>query len=380
MEEDLRIAAEQALGAAWGEPVACKVVDVLRSAGRSRVWRLGVDGGPATSVILKLAVGADTTTGGASKEERAFGRLVSEWAGCSMLAPLGFGPNLLGGDLARRFCLIEDLGDGVTLADRLLGDDAAAASDALFAYARSLGDLHRATVGAGERWAELRGRLGASREHHPRIDEWPSEAAAFMAYAQAAGDDAPGLEADLAQIGAALAAAPYLAFTPTDCCPDNHFQRGERVVFFDCEGAQLRHALLDAAYFLAPFPTCWCCAAMPEGLPARLVAAYRERFDGGVDFDAQLTLMLAAWLVATVPRAARMGWHDADRPWGLSTMRQRGLALTAALLARPDAAAGLPGLTETVARMRRRLAASWTDVAPMPLYPAFGGPPMPPPS
>jgi hypothetical protein len=378
LDEHLLRAAEAVLADVWGATVTCEVQDVLRGDGyRSRVDRLRVSGGPVASVIFKAAVGADGRSYqvGDPAPGAPFSRLVSEWAGLDILAPSGLGPRALGGDVERGFCLIEDLGTGDALADRLLGDDPEAARRALFAYARSLGDMHTATLGAAARWEERRQALGAAGSTTGFEGDWEASAAAFTSYLQSLGIAPPALADDLAAVGAALAASNYLAFTPSDCCPDNHVLRGDGVVFFDCEGALMRHALIDAAYFIAPFPTCWCCARMPDGLPDALIAAYRERFPGGDDFDAQLTMMLAYWIAVSAPRGAFMGWGKADRPWSLSTIRQRALHGWASLLARPGAADLLPGFSEAVAALHAQLAKAWEGLEPMPLYPAFGGPP-----
>jgi len=381
--DDWRAAGEARLRELWGVGVGCEIVDTLRERGRNRVFRLAVTGGPVGSVILKAAVGGEEDAGGGLGGTTE--RFVSEWAGCEMLAPLGLGPRAYGGDVAGRFCLTEDLGAGETLARRLLGRDAAAAEAALMAYARSLGDLHAGTLGQGARWDGLRRERGAPEgPADPTPAIWKREAEAFVGECARLGCEpaggSEGLAGDLAAIGAALADPDYNAFTPADCCPDNHFLRGERVVFFDCEGGRMRHALIDAAYLLAPFPTCWCCARLPEGLPERLLAAYRERFPGGADFEDQLTLMLAAWVPGPFVRCAEMDWETKDTPWGLSTIRQRGLALTQHLLARPNLRALLPSFADALAALGARFAAQWPDLAPMPIYPAFGGPAWTPPA
>jgi hypothetical protein len=169
--------------------------------------------------------------------------------------------------------------------------------------------------------------------------------------------DGPGLRPD--------------AFTPADCCPDNHHLRDERVIFFDCEGATMRHALLDAAYFVAPFPTCWCTSRLPDGLPERLLAVYREHFPGPPDFDEQLTLALAAWVVQTLTWKWAGDWEKDDHKWGLVTLRQRHLHRLENLLARANLAALLPRLAEVARELYGILKARWVDLEPMPLYPAF---------
>jgi hypothetical protein len=371
-EEDWIPAAEALLRDLWGAGVTCEAADTLRDAGRSRVYRLAVSGAPVASLILKAAVGDEADDGGGLGAPLQ--RFVSEWAGCEMLAPHGLGPRAYGGDVARRFCVMEDLGAGETLAARLLGDDAVAAEAALLAYARSFGDMHTATLGQAARWATLRGERGGAELPDPGPAVWRGAAEGFASYCETIGVGAPGLAGDLAAIGAAIREpGDYLAFSPADCCPDNHFLRGERVIFFDCEGARMRHALVDAAYFLAPFPTCWCCARLPDGLPERLIAAYRETFPGGSDFEDQLTLALAAWAPGPFADRARAGWEAEDTPWGLSTVRQRGLALMQHLLARPNLATLLPGFARTVESLHANLSARWPDLEPMGAYPAFRG-------
>ncbi len=291
-----------------------------------------------------------------------------------MLEPLGLGPRVYAADIARGFCLLEDLGEGETLAERLIAEDPTAATSALFAYARSLGDLHAATSGNAARWSALLAERGSEGgDVGPTAIPWRQAELDLPAFCSDLGiAPPPGLTADTLAIRSALdQPGDYLAFTPADCCPDNNLLRGERVVFFDCESAAMRHALLDACYFLAPFPTCWCAAALPDGLPQRLLAAYQERFAGGPDFDDQLTLVLAGWLVERLITRRLTNWLENDAPWGLSTTRQRVMALIKQLLARPNLATLLPCLAAVASELERQLSARWPDLPPMPLYPAF---------
>lgn len=376
--DEWRAAAERTLAAHWGAPVSCRIVDTLREKGRNRVFRMTVEGGPVESVILKACVGDERApyVHGDPTPAGAFRRLCNEWAAGDVLGPMGLGAQIYTADPERGFCIEEDLGDGETLAARLTGDDPAAAEAALFAYARSLADMHRATQGMADRWHALQVERGVAADAGGHIMTTPWRFAAPVCVALA-GDlgfaPPPRLEADLAAVAEAMdQPGGWLAFTPSDCCPDNHFLRGERVVFFDCEGAQMRHALIDAAYFLAPFPTCWCCSALPSGLPERLVAAYREGLAGGADFDCQLTMALATWFTSGLAsRAYGAKWLDEDGEWGLSTMRQRMLEGIRSLLARPGVAALLPGLADFAAELDQRFRARWPNVEPMPLYPAF---------
>jgi hypothetical protein len=342
------------------------------------VWRLAVTGGPAQSVILKASVGdeAHPYVVGDAAVEGAFRRLCNEWAGAAMLGPIGMGATSYAVDATLGFCLLEDLGNGPTLADKLTGDDPAAAMSALFAYARSLGDLHAATRGRQSRWISLLAEQGAvAGGDGPIATPWRLAPHAIPELCRELGIEPPqSLDSELAAIARALdTPGAYCAFTPSDCCPDNHYLRGERVVFFDCEFADMRHALLDASYFLAPFPSCWCCAALPDDLPEPLLAAYRERFDGGPDFDDQLTMALTAWLASLVVARHNTisNWVHTDVPWGLSTVRQRVMALIRRLLARPNLSSLAPGFATVVAELDSQFRARWPDLAPMSTYPAF---------
>jgi hypothetical protein len=55
---------------------------------------------------------------------------------------------------------MEDLGSGISLADRLLGDDGSAAVAALEAYVRTLARMHRETRGDWSAWNAARRTLG----------------------------------------------------------------------------------------------------------------------------------------------------------------------------------------------------------------------------
>lgn len=352
--------AAEALKQLWGASLAATVAATFRAEGRNRVYRLVLEGAPVASVIMKASVG-----------ERDSERLSNEWAGSAMLAPLGLGPVAYVGDTEHRFVVLEDLGQGESLADRLTGDDPEAAEAALFAYARSLGELHTATQGQAKRWQALRTERGGTEQPH-ELGGFRRELAPFVALCKREGLTVP--EAELSQIEAVVEnPGDYLAFSPTDCCPDNHFLRAERVVFFDNEGARMRHALLDAAYLLAPFPTCWCIGRLPDGLPETLLSAYREHFPGDERFDEQLTLILAGWVLQTLSWGWNGNWEEEDRTWGLATLRQRHLYRLENLLARPNLSTLLPGVARAVGGLYGILKVRWEGLEPIPLYPAFRG-------
>jgi hypothetical protein len=154
------------------------------------------------------------------------------------------------------------------------------------------------------------------------------------------------------------------------------------VRFFDFEFCGFRHALLDAAYFRSPFPSCWCVNRLPEGMPARMEAAYRaelaparpEAADGAA-FGTAMAHACAYWLLWTLALAPDAGLDLAgalarDTPWGTASVRQRHLLRLETFAADADARGALPALAETAAALAGRLRALWPE-AGMPLYPPF---------
>ena len=78
----------------------------------------------------------------------------SDWASVAFLSGLpeaqGIAPRFYGGDVAERFFLIEDLGEGTSLQDVLAGVDNVAARAALRTLATQMARLHAATFGKQE--------------------------------------------------------------------------------------------------------------------------------------------------------------------------------------------------------------------------------------
>jgi hypothetical protein len=76
--------------------------------------------------------------------------------------------------------------------------------------------------------------------------------------------------------------------------------------------------VLDAAYPLAPFPSCWCFANLPADVTGPAVDAYRARLaaadiDLGPDWGAATAAALAAWIIARGQGLAMV--LEEDREW-----------------------------------------------------------------
>lgn len=383
--------AGQVLSRELGADAHLELETVFRGEGaRTVVLRCRVTGVPGKApgtVIVKAFSGGhgEEAAGGA----RA--RLLNEWSGTVFVRSRreGLVPACHGGDADAGVVLLEDLGDGLCLMDTLQDDDPDRAEEGLLTYAATLARVHAATASGQKAYEELRGALGGAG---PRIDEFVY-GELLRHYLPAIRDacDLLGLrfpsrlETEAGQIVRHLdEPGPFLAFSLGDMCADNNrfdVARGgpPRIRFFDLEFAGYRNAMLDAAYLLLPFPTCWCVNRLPDDLPVRLEAAYRTALveEGltaaeGEAFGRHLSEAMVAWFIVTTHWSLAEALHERG-DWGTSTQRQR-LPLraenTARVCRRHRHMRRWADLAEELADALRK---RWGEEAQMPLYPAFGG-------
>jgi hypothetical protein len=128
----------------------------------------------------------------------------------------------------------------------------------------------------------------------------------------------------------------------------------------------------DAAYLVAPFPTCWCFASLPADIAGPAIDAYRARLAAagvslGQEWEDLTTAALAGLIIARAHILARALQEDSE--WGTTTMRPRLLTWLASFTAR-DGDGNLPRLRATAEAMRDRLAARWQGLR-IPDYPAL---------
>lgn len=220
-------------------------------------------------------------------------------------------PRLLAEDRDRRLVVMSDEGTGAHLAGRLLGPDPHVAASALDAWASAIGRMHAAGPGLREAFrAELADRRA--------VLEVPAADPSFLE------DAALDLASGLASLGitvseGALAAVQSLGhdfettvdvLTPTDACPDNNVlsDDGRTMTLLDFEGAEVRHAALDAAYLLVPWPSCWCAWGLDKRVASHALAIWRETV--ARTFPQVLTSAFDRDLVraTTLWRWVAMGW------------------------------------------------------------------------
>ncbi|MEU8923658.1 hypothetical protein AB0D10_22390 [Kitasatospora sp. NPDC048545] len=352
--------------------------EIIRAAERVLATRLSdpVDlGGSSRSSVLRCrtADGRSVVVKAYTGGRDALRGFTAEAAGLSLgLA----GPAVLGVDREVPLLVLEDLGDALTLADVLLGDDPKAAEEGLLAWAGGLGRLAARSV---DRRAEL-GRLWGRYDRG--LPTWADEpwiernAAQFPGVLEAAGVAVPaGLPEELARIGTA-GREEYPAFSPGDTCPDNNLLTPQGLRLLDFEAADYHSVFLTAAYCRMPFASCWCVFALPAGAARRTEAAYRAEvvpvypaLAEDAVWEDGMRRAVAVWTVnATLrmlPRTVEDGpMHRTRRP--VATRRQvlRHRWETAARLD------GLPAFTETMRSLLREVAGGWR-VDPLPGYPCF---------
>jgi hypothetical protein len=315
---------------------------------------------------------------------------VREPAALDLLTGLGVqgAPELLAVAAEPALVVMQDLGtSAVSLADLLLGSDPDAASDGLIAWASTMGALHVQTAAAGEAFA------AALAAHGTRLDAPAPPGDDMPAMLGSVAGKLPGRLSDLLGVAMPAAAAEEVrsladllpagaagALTPADACPDNNSLQPGGMVLFDFEEAAYRHVAWDAAYLVAPWPTCWCSWPVPDSATAPALARWRELAETALprvattEFEADLSAALAGWTASSLswflPRAVEERRGDPVAARDLSMPGGRALLLYRLRLAveRPDPR--LPALTDLFAATLAAALTAWGDLelAPAPAF------------
>lgn len=338
------------------------------------------DGGSASFIIKKVV--ADTYD---PEDATSFDttRFFSDWAGAEFLSSAIHAlrsPRFYGGDRARGFFVLEDLGDHRSLVEPLLEEDAASAEKGLLAFTACLGAVHAGTAGQSSQFEQL------LRGLNPHVGTYAPALTGLAGHVVDLQLRLGGLGVrvgnDFSEDVAAVIAAiekpgPFLSYIHGDPCPDNVFWNGEQLRVIDFEFGGLGHALADAAYGRMLFPSCWCANRLPQDLISRMEAVYRAELATGCAqaqedriFEAALAGACGFWLLSTLSRSLSKVL-DADSTWGIGTVRQRVLSRLESFIATAEEFDQLPGLRSVASQLLDVLRRSWPDVAPLPLYPAF---------
>lgn len=298
MSEATLAVAALALRAELGE-VRLEQLAALGGSDRSNVSRATLHGGRsggATSVVVKAYQGRD-----------AMETWSREVAALEVVRGTAAVPRLLAAAPDPPLAVLEDLGDGDSVAAALLGSDAQAATSAVMAWAGAVADLHVATLGAHQRFRDALATRAPAQPAHS-VPVMLARAAKMLAeHAQlldlaVSRDQLDALQA----LSERLPDADHAALSPGDTCPDNNLWRGEQLHLLDFEWAEHRHVAWDVAYLLVPWPSCWCSWRLPAEVAAGALRRYRERMGPHLpyvttaDFDADLRMAELGWtLVST---------------------------------------------------------------------------------
>lgn len=258
-----------------------------------------------------------------------------EWVALNHLTGCSVVPSFLGGDKNASILVISELPPGRSLADSLLGNDPSQARADLMAYATALAQLNSFPPFPSEKPARMVA-LGRGR-------------AVFAA------DDA------VDEVLSVLESGP-LGVVHGDPCPDNVVIDDDGVCrMFDFEFTTSGPVALDAAYLVAPFPSCWCFAPLPPEVVDAAVSAYRAVLPVSDRALSAATVITAVSTLALVDHV-----RTEDQSWGLTTMRPRLLAWLDACARQPS----FPEAADRAAELANELRSLWGDVSAPP-YPAF---------
>lgn len=291
-----------------------------------------------------------------------------EPAGLVVMAGSG-SPRVLAEDPGVPLVVMEDLGSGQHLAARLLGPDRAAGERGLLDWAEALGAFHRL---GGERAPAFEAEV-ARRDASIVVDFLPGHldesACEWPQLADRLGVQ-PGPFDVLRDIPQRWR-REVRSISPNDTCPDNCIETPTGTALLDLEHATVRHVALDAAYLVAPWPTCWCTWGIPADLAERALTTWADAAGLALDDDLRhdIDLAAAAWHWMTV------GWFAPGlfeepapaRPGKPTPLRQDRLVRSLRAASRSRA---LPELAPTAAALADAVEARW-PVGPVLDAPAF---------
>ena len=247
----------------------------------------------------------------------------------------------------------------------------------LVSYAEALASMHAWSM---RRPGELAGRRARYAPTAPPGPSWLGTVGrgreAFLGAAAAFGLAADGVGAEIDELPSILNGAGYTGLVHGDACSDNVRFLADSCRIFDFETSGWGPIVLDAAYLLAPFPSCWCFAALPAEAAAPALDAYRAAvqragIELGPDWDAALTAALAAWIVARGQMITQVLGEDPD--WGTTTLRPRLLTWLRNFTDAAGRTGVLPGLYALAGQLHDEPLRRWPDTVTAG-YPALARP------
>lgn len=290
----------------------------------------------------------------------------------------GMAPQFLGADHDSAWVVMNDFGDLPGLHHALTGSDRAAAMAAIERWAAGLARFHSASAPLVDRWEARRADFDAS---------WHAESATKdVRRARRALDgvfDIPvSVDEAAEEIDRRLSDRSWWALSPRDTCPDNCAIRPDgSVLFFDFEAGGAHHRLLDIAYLVTPFPSCWCAGALLDDAREAGLAAYRLEIDSpDGSFDVHLAAAaayFALWQLSSFRLPMSLG-DDGGKGWFVekfdfeSPSPRGAVALTLDTVERAVAGdEALDPIADLARDLRSVLTERWGSWDPSPPHPAF---------
>lgn len=302
-------------------------------------------------------------------------QVATELAALEFLAEIGFAqsPRLIAADHGAGVLVLEDLAPRRPLDGQLREQGADALAGALFAFARTTGELGAVTAGQSPRYGALRARYGATDPQVGRErglgpywrDTRPLLEALGPPLSNAAKRDLAAVEDALTNPG------PFLAFSNGDTWVGNFITCGDDGRLIDFEFGEFRLAQVSAVWMHVPGPA-W--ITVDPSRAADLESTYRNALAAGIaeaEDDRLFGLgMAAAALAEGCDRIGRFIILDARAPDDTGRLqRVAALESAAATARRHGAFLDLAGwMAETAKWLRRRWPETDVDLAGLPAY------------
>lgn len=327
--------------------------------------------------VLRVTTGAASAVVKLAREMRGeidVASLQSEVSALSLCNPMpnAIAPRLFGFDSQLHLVVMEDLPVGRALADVLLLGDASSAKDAVGLLARGLASIHAYTGTREEEYRAITADFNAPRLRRSWLERAHGERDAFL---RVVGDlvDASGVDEEVTVALERLETSRLRGLVHGDLCPDNVRITDDGLRLFDFEASTFGPIAIDVAYLLAPFPSCWCFAELPDAIALGALETYEHELTRlGVenvdDLRDDVAAALACFLVAWLSQIAEV--LEADEPFGTSTARSLFIRLLTGFANYEASALVLPRLTRTARSLIEALDVRWPD-AVVPRYPAF---------
>jgi thiamine kinase-like enzyme len=311
-------------------------------------------------------------------------RFLEEWAGLAFLNEIapnqGLCSRLYGGDRSACVIVYEDYGVGQSLLDSLTGDDPDFARECLTLHARTVAELHAATLGHQDRYRQIRDALGPAgieRDSQGWGDLRRLKQDLKQGFELIDQTISPAFWDEYELLTSVIdAPAPFYGYIHNDSCPDNSFLEPGRLRLIDFERGGYHLCLLDAAYCRLCMPHCGYANRLPADVAPMVEQVYRRHLSLGLsairddsEFGRKMTEACAYWIVSNGNWLIKRNFEQ-DFTWGSATWWQRVFLRLELFAATTEEFAHLPAMGEAARETLKRLKTVWT-YEPMPFYPAF---------